>query len=314
MLEMLIPIIMTIAGLGILVAGGSVLISGSVSISKRIGLSGFIIGMTIVAYGTSAPEFASSMAAIEEHPGIVLGNISGSNVANIGLVSAVALISGSGFVAVWKKHLMEFIIVAGCSLLLLLLLIDGDLSLIDGIILLVSFIASAVLITKQARSDIKNPDTQEKIQDQKIWKSAFYIIAGIGALWIGSVLTIDGASTIGTYAGLSDHVVGITIIAVGTSLPELVTTVIAIRKKAHGLFFGNIIGSVIANALLIGGMSVVVANGLASNSIIFTDMAIALVFIVAFLLANMYNKYPKFVGITLLVSYIAWIVSSLGIW
>lgn len=323
-MDIILSIILTCVGITVLVIGGNFLINGSVGISKRLGISSFIIGMTVLAYGTSAPELATSISAISlSHPEIILGNIAGSNIANVGLVSAVALIMGSGFMIVWRKHVIEFVIVLISSVLLIILLLDGNLSLLDGGLLLIMLVSSAFIlihINSKNNTKVENNNDNDIIQtnDTKISplpKSIAFVLLGGIMLWIGSTLTIDNATTIGTYIGLSDHVIGITIIAIGTSLPELVTTIIAIRKKELGLFFGNIIGSNIANILLIGGVSAVVSGGLVINNLLFDvvlfDVILACLFTIIFIVSQIFGKAPRIIGIILLISYIVWIVSSL---
>ena len=325
-MDLILPVIITVIGITVLVAGGSFLIRGSVGISKHVGLSGFIIGMTVVAYGTSAPEFAASMAALESHPGIVLGNIAGSNIANVGLVSAVALMAGSGFATVWRTHAVEFAIISACSAVLAVLLLDGILSVFDGLALLSAFAISAfVLIRSNSAKTLKvrnsskttplytehvSPQTKH-VETQALSRSVIFVLLGACMLWGGSTLAVEGATSIGMQMGLSDHIIGITIIAIGTSLPELVTTIMAIRKKEHGMFLGNIIGSNIANIVLIGGASAILSGGLLAHGNVQFDIILAAVFTFVFIMSQMFGKSPRVVGIVLLISYVVWIVSSL---
>ncbi len=334
LMDVLLPILVTAGGIAVLVFGGNLLIRGAVGISRLVGLSGFVVGMTVVAYGTSAPELAASIAALDPHPGMVLGNVAGSNVANVGMVAAVALILGAGF-GRWRKYKEEFLVVVGCSAGIVLLVADGDVSFFDGAILLAAAVASTTILlhrhtkkrekvvdmladrtttdtaTGDAVADGVISDNEPPRRKGGLAKSILMTAGGAGLLWVGAVFAVNGAASLGSLAGLSDHTIGITVIAVGTSLPELVTTIMAVKKKEYGIGLGNVIGSNIANILLIGGAAALLSGGLAAGPGVSWDLAIAAAFTIVFVAATILGKMSRVWGLVFVAAYVAWLTISL---
>jgi cation:H+ antiporter len=262
-MEIAINAALTIVGLGMLCFGGHWLVSGGVAISKKLGISKLIIGMTVVAYGTSTPELAASIAAAGEHSAIILGNVIGSNIANIGMVIGIAAIIAP---LVVKKSIIkkEVPIMIGVSLLIVVLSIDGEISQYDGILLIFSLIIFTVFIYKDAKKQ-RNEIADEIFQKKDIYLRSLGLIAiGIVLLYVGAILTVDNAVILAQSFGLSERIIGITVIAIGTSLPELITSVIAIRRGHTDIGIGNIIGSNIYNILMIMGIGATIA-GVAVN-------------------------------------------------
>lgn len=246
-------IILILLGFSLLIKGADWMISGATSLAKKNAISDLIIGLTIVAFGTSAPELVvNSVASYKGHSDIVLGNIIGSNIFNlfailgiVGLIFPIAV--QSNFV---KK---EIPISLAAAMLFLVLATDffsssTGISRVDGILLLVLFTMFLFYMFRQMRSDKTGKTTIVKTSNLKI---GFLISIGLAGLILGGKLVVDNAVALATSLGLSQKIIGLTIIAAGTSLPELVTSVVAAFKKNSDIAIGNIIGSNIFNILLI---------------------------------------------------------------
>ena len=257
MVDVAINAILVVVGLAMLCYGGHWLVEGGVRIAKRLRISSLIIGMTVVAYGTSTPELAASIAAVGEHTQLILGNVVGSNISNIGMVIGISAILVP--LVVQKSTVRKEVpIMIGVSLLLIALSLDNGISQWEGVLLLAGLIAFTVYIFQSAKKQRENNVSEDTGDSQKknIFGKAIALVAlGIGLLWGGAILTIDNAVVIAQSFGISERIIGLTIIAIGTSLPELITSVIAIRKGHHDIGVGNIIGSNIYNVLMIIGVS-----------------------------------------------------------
>ncbi len=306
-MEIAISAILTVVGLVMLCFGGNWLVSGGVAIAKKFRISNLVIGMTIVAYGTSTPELAASVAAAGEYSAIILGNIIGSNIANVGMVVGIAAILVP--LAVYKSTLRKEIpIMLGVSFLLILLSIDGEISQYDGIILLVGLGVFAYYTFKDAmkqRSENKEP--VEPSKKNLYFKSAGLIGIGVILLYIGARLTIDNAMVLATEFGLSEKIIGLTVIAIGTSLPELITSIIAIRKGHTDIGIGNIIGSNIYNILMIMGVGAAL-GGVMVGADVYVDYAIMIIFSLSLLIALKTGIIGRPMGIALTIGYAAYLI------
>ncbi len=256
---MILPIILLLIGLLLLVKGADWLVDGASVLAKKYKVSDLAIGLTIVAFGTSAPELVvNSIASMGGYPDIVFGNVIGSNNFNLfmilgiaGLITPLAVQSSS----VWKE--IPFSLLA---VIVLFFLVNNffstdspSLSAIDGSILLVLFVAFLYYVFTQLKSE---PETGEIIlkdySNLKIWG---LILAGLAGLVLGGKLVVDNAVAMAQSFGVSEKIIGLTIVAAGTSLPELATSVVASMKKNNDIAIGNIIGSNIFNIFLILGVS-----------------------------------------------------------
>jgi len=304
--EIVVSAILTVVGLVLLCFGGNWLVSGGVAVAKKFRISNLVIGMTIVAYGTSTPELAASVAAAGEHSAIILGNIVGSNIANVGMVIGIAAILVP--LAVRKSVLKKEIpIMLGVSALLVLISIDGDISQYDGILLLGGLCVFAIYTFKDALKQRK--DNSEKItQDKKniYLKSIGFIGLGIGLLYVGAILTVDNAVILAKEFGLSEKIIGLTVIAIGTSLPELITSIIAIRKGHTDIGIGNIIGSNIYNILMIMGVGATL-GGVMITSDVYVDYAIMILFSLSLLIALKTGIINRAMGVCLTVGYVVYL-------
>ena len=289
--------------------GGNWLVNGGVGIAKKFRISNLVIGMTIVAYGTSTPELAASIAAAGDHSAIILGNIIGSNIANVGMVIGVAAILVP--LAIQKSVLRKEIpIMLGVSMLLVLLSIDGEISQYDGALLLVGLGVFAFYTFRDAlKQRIKTENTFENTSNNIYLKSFGLIAIGIVVLYIGAILTVDNAVIIATEFGLSEKIIGLTVIAIGTSLPELITSIIAIRKGHSEIGIGNIIGSNIYNILMIMGVGAAL-GGVLITADVYVDYAIMIIFSLSLLIGLKTKIINRTMGIILATGYILYLVTT----
>ncbi|MGN0620368.1 MAG: calcium/sodium antiporter [Porcipelethomonas sp.] len=256
---MFISIILLIAGFIMLIKGADWFVDGASSAAGRLGISQLVIGLTIVAMGTSLPEAAVSIAAaVKGSSEIAIGNIAGSNILNILLILGIT--SAISALPVQRSTLFsEIPFMAVVSLVMLVMCITGEkVTLAEGIILLLMFAAYlAVLFAKVRKSGDENEEKQQIIPE-KLWKSAVKILAGCTLVIAGSSISVESASDLARLMGMSERFIGLTIVAFGTSLPELVTSVVAARKGNADIAVGNIVGSNIFNILFIIGITAVI--------------------------------------------------------
>ena len=308
-MEIAINGLLTAVGLAMLCFGGNWLVSGGVAIAKKLRISNLIIGMTVVAYGTSTPELAASIAAAGEHSEIILGNIIGSNIANVGMVIGIAAVIVP--IAVSRTTLRKEVpIMLGVSLLLIALSVDGELSSYDGLLLLALMIVFTIYTYEDAK---KQRDKQEHLISETktnvYLRSGGLIAIGVTLLGVGAYLTVENAVIIAKELGMSEKLIGLTVIAIGTSLPELITSVIAIRKGHTDIGVGNIIGSNIYNILMIMGVGAALGGVLVASDV-FVDYAIMIAFSASLLIAIKLGVINKIIGLGLVISYVAYLVYS----
>ena len=300
---------MTIVGLVMLCFGGNWLVSGGVAIAKKLRISSLVIGMTIVAYGTSTPELAASIAAAGEHSAIILGNIVGSNIANIGMVIGISAILIP--IAVGKSVLKKEIpIMLGVSFLLILVSLDGEISQYDGILFLVGLGVFAIFTYKDAKKHRKK-NLETAIEDKRnVYPRSIGLIAlGVVLLYVGAYLTVENSVILAKEFGLSEKIIGLTVIAIGTSLPELITSIIAIRKGHADIGVGNIIGSNIYNILMIMGVGAAL-GGVLITSDVYVDYAIMILFSLSLFIALKTKVIGKVAGVLLVMGYVAYLISA----
>lgn len=310
-----------IVGLVILCIGGYAIVSGGVALAKKLRISSMIIGLTVVAYGTSTPELAASiLAALNSHTDLILGNIIGSNIANVGMVIGISAI----FIplAISKITVSKWIpIMIGVSLLIIGMSYDGEISQIDGIILISALIAFTLYTIKTVKKQkieenltIENEPVEGELflsryKIESFPQSLFLIMIGIILLFLGGHFTVNGAVSIAESLGISQLIIGVVIVAIGTSLPELITSVIAIAKKQTDIGVGNIVGSNIYNILLILGVSSTII-GIPVSIDVFYNYYIMIAFSLVLFIG--FRKFiPRFVGIGLAIAFVAYLVSLL---
>lgn len=276
-----------LAGLVCLVAGAEFLVRGASRLAAIAGISSLIIGLTVVAFGTSTPELAVSvLAALEKQPDIALGNVLGSNIFNVLMILGLSAIITPLAIS---RQLVRFdvLVMIGVSVLLLLLSLDGNLSRPDGTIFLVVFILYMLALVRINRrniaqssvKDIPGVDLSRRKNGKSIVIQLVFIVAGLGLLVLGSKLLVSGAVSLARALNVSELIIGLTIVAAGTSLPELFTSAVAGLRGERDIAVGNIVGSNIFNILAIMGVASLVAPDAitVAPSVLQTDMPIMLI-------------------------------------
>ena len=252
---MALDILLLLVGFVLLVKGADFFVDGSSSVAKLLGIPGFVIGLTVVAMGTSAPEAAVSITSgIKGSNGLAVGNVIGSNIFNLLVVAGLSAVIKPFEI---EKTLIkrDFPVNTVASVVLLLMLYLGKLlGLIDGIVMLVLFVAyiALVLFTAFKNRDI-NADEEVKTLSPVL--SVIFIVGGLAAVIFGGQLVVNNAQDIARALNWSETFIGLTIVAIGTSLPELVTSVVAAKKGESGMALGNVIGSNLFNIMLVLGLS-----------------------------------------------------------
>jgi len=257
----MVGIFLVILGFSLLVIGGEFLVRSSVALSFKLKLSKIVIGMTVVSFATSVPELLVSVhAAINGYSDIALGNIIGSNIANIGLVLGITafisplIVDGEFYRLNWPMLIIT-------SLLLLVFLNDGYLSEFEGIISLLLLILFLIVLIRDSRKrktvDLEGVDEALKLVSN--FKINAWLIIGAAALYFGSEWLVNGAKQLAENFGVSEYAISVTVIAVGTSVPELAASVIAALKKERAISLGNLIGSNIFNLASVLGLTAIVS-------------------------------------------------------
>ena len=255
-LSPVLPYVVLVVSFFALIKGADVFVEGASSLAKKLGVPSIIIGLTVVAMGTSAPEAAVSIsAAMGGNNGIALGNVIGSNIFNLLVVLGVCMVITK--LPTQKETLTrDFpwnIIATAAVILFIVLFGDAQITRLEGVALLVLFVSYMVYIIYKT---LKNRETSsEDIEEISLVKSLIFLVGGLALVVVGGDLVVDSATAIAKSWGASDKLVGLTIVAMGTSLPELVTSIVAARKGESEMAIGNVIGSNLFNLLFILGMT-----------------------------------------------------------
>ncbi len=307
--------LLLVLGLIALVGGAEGLVRGSVAIARRLGISPLLIGLTVVGFGTSTPELTASVsAALKESPGIAVGNVVGSNIANILLILGVSALIAP--IATTKSAFLRdgtALIIA--SLILAVVCAIGSLNRGVGLALLVLLAGYVYLSFRldRAKADAASVVHREQaeaisFQPTKLWTSILWTLGGLVALIVGASLLVNGAITIARTMGISETVIGLTIVAVGTSLPELATSVVAGLRGQSDVAFGNVIGSNIFNILGILGVTSVVRPLAVPSQIIQFDIWVMLAATgIAVLFSISGWRISRWEGLVLLCGYAAYV-------
>ena len=252
----ILPYIFLIVGFVLLIKGADFFVDGASSIAGKLKVPNLIIGLTVVSMGTSAPEAAVSItSSLQASNSIALGNIVGSNIFNFLMVVGISAVI---LPIVSDKDILkrDMPINLAITAILFVMLLDGKLGRLEAIILLVLFAAYIFMLI---RSAIKNRDEAEELKVYSWTKSVILLIVGLAGVIGGGQLVVNGAKSIAASLGMSETLIGLTVVAIGTSLPELVTSVIAAKKGNSGIAMGNVVGSCIFNILFILGMAGTIA-------------------------------------------------------
>ncbi|MGC9373950.1 MAG: calcium/sodium antiporter [Bacteroidales bacterium] len=299
-----------LVGLFLLIFSGDFLVRGSVSLAAHFKVSKLVIGVVIVSIGTSAPELVVSLdAALKGHPDISIGNVIGSNIANIALILGLsALVSP---IKVQKNGIhFDWVVMMVASLLLLFFSLNLKLQLFEGV-LMVALLALYIFwsITKSRKEKLASLETPPKPQ-YKLWLSLLFVLISTAGLIYGAEFLVRGASAIAIKMGVDERVISVSVIALGTSLPELATSVAAAARKEMDVFIGNVIGSNIFNILAILGLTSVITtidiNPMVLKFDIIWMLALALMLFV-FLLPLRKGIISRWKGMILLTIYVVYI-------
>lgn len=278
-MELIFNFLIVGAGLAMLYFGAEWLVKGAIAISSKLGVSQLVIGLTVVAFGTSTPELAVSVSsAMQGLSDVALGNVVGSNIVNIGVILGISAVISP--IIVSKSTIRKEVpIMIGVAFLLLGIIFDGKIDFIDGIILAAGIIVFTWYSYRSSKkdSDIEIISTPQILQKNVFSKSLGFIGIGLATLTVGSFLTVDNAVIIASSFGISDLFIGLTLVAIGTSLPELITSIVAAKKGHADLSVGNIVGSNIFNILAILGITSII-SGISVSEQIFMDMGVMIVF------------------------------------
>ena len=305
-MEILIQILVLAVGFTMLVKGADWFVDGAAGIAAKFGIPPLVIGLTIVAMGTSAPEAAVSItSAIKGNAGITVGNVVGSNIMNIlvilGIASLIAPIAvGKSTV---KVELPFMLFVTG--LMLALGYSGNQIGFWEGVVLWIAFL---VYLGYLLWSSKKNPAETEAEQPRPVWKLLLFIAVGMGLIMWGSDLAVDAASVIAKILGMSDRLIGLTIVALGTSLPELVTSVAASRKGEADIAIGNIVGSNMFNILFVAGTTALITPVAFESSFVIDTLIAAAAGILLWLCVFRKGKLSRAGGGVMLVAYAVYFV------
>lgn len=299
-----IQIVLLIVGIIVVLWGADRLTDGSVGLAARMGISQIVIGLTIVAMGTSMPEFCVSMvSAIKGTPDLAVGNVVGSNIFNtMFIVGCAAIVAPIAITHDTVRRDIPFALVA--SALLFIMCVDGTIGRFDSLILLLLFVFFMVVTVKGAG---KQTDSSSDTEHMKTAKAVGLIAIGLVALILGSNVFVDNASAIARSLGVSDAVIGLTIVACGTSLPELATSVVAARKGNSGIAIGNVVGSNVFNILMILGITGLITP-MTIHGITTLDLSMMVISMIA-LWCFSYTKYriDRWEGAVIAIGYIVYI-------
>jgi cation:H+ antiporter len=257
---------LVVVGFVLLIVGGEALVRGASSFAVRFGISPLVIGLVVVSAATSTPELAVTVGAmLRGEPGLAVGNVVGSNIANILLILGISAMLSP---LVIKRQVVRFDlpVMLGISLLLVVVSLDGRISLFDGVLLFAGLVFHAVMSVVTGRRETPSliPTTDTMPLNAKpvaLWFAGLLLILGVGLLGLGAHFLVDGAVGIATSFGVSGLVVGLTVVAIGTSLPELATSIIALRRGERDMAVGNIVGSNIFNIGMVLGLPAIMFGG-----------------------------------------------------
>jgi cation:H+ antiporter len=300
-----------LSGFIILVLGGNWLLKSAVSLSLRLDIPKIVIGMTVVSFATSAPELIVSLkAAMEDHPDIALGNVIGSNIANLGFVLAIVIMVGT--IKVEKSFYMTDwpVMMLASAMLYFFLAFDGELQRWEGLVLFLTLILVLIYLFKFQKVAVIDEMPEDDVV-LTLGKTLFFLLIGGISLWVGSELLIEGAVNIAIDFGVSKRVIGVTIISIGTSIPELAASLVAILRKEKAISLGNLLGSNVFNILAVLGITSMISplkahdDRLMSFDLVWMLFFALIIFPLVFTPGRMKLSWPE--GLILLGSYVIFI-------
>lgn len=306
-MEILLQVLLLAVGFFLLVKGADWFVDGAAGIAEKFGIPHLVIGLTIVAMGTSAPEAAVSItAALKGNAGITIGNIVGSNILNIliilGIASVIVPIAVAG-----STVRVEIPYMLAMTILLLVLGCTGnEIVFWEGVVLWIAFIAYLSYLFWMAKKN--KEEIQEEAEEKPVWKLLLLVLVGLGLVMLGSDVAVDAATAIATVLGMSERFIGLTIVALGTSLPELVTSVSAARKGKADIAIGNIVGSNIFNILFVVGTTALITPVVFEPKFIVDMLISAAAGLLLWICVFKDHKLSRAGGVVMLAAYAAYFV------
>jgi cation:H+ antiporter len=312
-----------LAGLAALVVGAEVMVRGGAKVASRFGISPIVVGLTVVSIGTSAPELAVGVvAAVEDNGALAVGNIAGTNVVNLLLVLGLSALLAP--LALEMRMLrFELPVMAGAAVLLWLLAFDGVLSRLDGLVLAVGAVVYTVAVVRAARRESQDATAEftdaypkSEVSSGRTALHILMMLAGIAIIVIGAERLVDAAVGMAREFGVSDALIGLTVVAIGTSAPELVTTIVSTVRGERDIAVGNLLGSSIYNILLILGVTCLVpAHGLAlPPELVRVDIplmvAVAVVCVPIFISGRRVSRFEGGAMVAAYLAYLAFLLAT----
>jgi len=307
--------LLLIGGFIVLILGGNWLLKAAVGLSLRLNIPKIVIGMTVVSFATSAPELIVSLnSALDGHADIAFGNVIGSNIANLGLVLGVVTIISTINVEKSFYKIDWPVMMVASVIFYLFIAFDGVLQRYEGIILFLLLIVFLVYLLKFQKTAVADEMPEDDIP-LPVLKALMYLLIGGGGLWLGSELLIEGAVNIAHHFGVSERIIGVTIISIGTSVPELAASIIAVINKEKAISLGNLIGSNVFNILAVLGITSMITPitvqdpRLLTNDIIWMLVFALIIFPLVFAPVRMKLTWKE--GLILLGGYVVFIALML---
>jgi cation:H+ antiporter len=262
-----LAVVSLVVGIAVLIGGAEFLVRGASRLAARTGISSIVIGLTVVAFGTSAPELAVSLqSAFQDNADLAVGNIVGSNIANVLLVLGLAAAVGGGLVVAQRIVRIDVPLMVAISVVVWLMALDGEINRFDGIILALVLTAYVVWTVRAARRPDPKSEAEydealnpEQLAQSPVLVDLGLVLGGLIGLVLGARLLVDGASDIAADLGVPDLVIGLTVVAVGTSMPEIATSILAAIRGERDLAVGNAVGSNLFNLMCVLGLSSVIS-------------------------------------------------------
>ena len=316
---MLLYLLAIVAGLAVLVWSADKFIDGAATLAKHLGVSALLIGIIIVGFGTSAPEITVSIiSALENRPELALGNAYGSNIANIALILGLTALIGT--IAVQSDVLRrELPILLGATIFGVVLLLDGSLSRLDGILLLAvlaGYMGYSIWRARKGNADHLIEEVEHEMAEHNMTKaqSIFWIVLGLVLLIASSRALVWGAVGVAEAFGVSELIIGLTVVAIGTSLPELVSSIVAARKGEYDMVLGNIIGSNFFNMLAVVGIAAMIQPMAVGQEVLQRDVPImvgitVLLFAICWIFKAV-NRYAGMGFVAIYVGYTLWLINT----
>ena len=321
-MELLIAVALVLAGFLLLIWSADLLVDNASSLASQIGISTFLVGIIVVGFGTSAPElFVSAVAALQDRGNLALGNALGSNITNIGLVLGSAAMVRALPVA-RSTAIVDLPMVIGVGVLAIALVLDGLLSRLDGIILLIVLVAYLVWSARNSQGAGGEPSIQDLAENpheldlssvdhprgKSLLTSALFTVASIILLMVASRMLVTGAVSIAEFFGVGELIIGLTIVAIGTSLPELAAAIAAARKGVHDMIIGNIIGSNVFNTLGVLGVTGTIKATEIDTLALVRDFPIMFAFtVLMFVFALTKGTFSRLEGSVLVTGYLSYL-------